>query len=155
MADEQNGFRQDRSCLDHIYSLTTVIKNRLANNLDTYVCFIDFKKAFDFINRDMLLVKLLNLGINGKMYLALKNMLINTRSCVKINDKYTEFFHVLNGVRQGDPISSSLFSVYINDLVSDINTLKMGINIGEDLVSLLLYADDLVLMDNVVAKNAR
>ena len=146
LADEQNGFRQDRSCLDHIYSLTTVIKNRLANNLDTYVCFIDFKKAFDFINRDMLLVKLLNLGINGKMYLALKNMLINTRSCVKINDKYTEFFHVLNGVRQGDPISSSLFSVYINDLVSDINTLKMGINIGEDLVSLLLYADDLVLM---------
>ena len=94
----------------------------------------------------MLLIKLLNLGIDRKMYLALKYMLINTRSCVKINDKYTEFFQVLNGVRQGDPISSSLFSVYINDLVSDINTLKMGINIGEDLVSLLLYADDLVLM---------
>ena len=36
----------------------------------------------------MQLIKRLNLGINGKMYLALKNMLINTRSCVKINNKY-------------------------------------------------------------------
>ena len=45
--DEQNGFRQSRSCEDHIFSLTTIIRNRLKFKRDTYVAFIDMQKAFD------------------------------------------------------------------------------------------------------------
>jgi hypothetical protein len=126
--------------------LTTVVRNRLSNNLCTYVCFIDFKKAFDYINRELLLSKLLKLGINGKIYLAIKNILENTKSCIRLNDKYTEFFYVCNGVRQGDSISSTLFSIFINDLVTDLKSLNSGIDIGTYLLCVLLYADDLILM---------
>ena len=45
LAEEQNGFRKKRSCLDHIYSLISVIKNRKLKRQQTYVCFIDAKKA--------------------------------------------------------------------------------------------------------------
>jgi len=48
-ADEQNGFRRMRSCLDHLYVLTTIIRNRKRDNLSTYVCYIDFTRAFDSI----------------------------------------------------------------------------------------------------------
>ena len=146
LVEEQNGFRAFRSCLDHVFSLCTIIKNRLTLNLDTYICFIDFKKAFDFVNRDLLLLKLISMGINGKMCNAIKESLIQTSSCIKINNFYTEYFNVDNGVRQGDPISTTLFSVFINDVVEELNKLNVGINIDGYMLRCLLYADDLVLI---------
>ena len=61
--DGQNGFRKGRSCLDHIYTLFTVINNRKLENKDTFVCFVDAKKAFDTVNRDCLWYKLMCIGI--------------------------------------------------------------------------------------------
>ncbi|CAG2208741.1 unnamed protein product [Mytilus edulis] len=59
--DEQNGFRKGRNTIDHISTLTTVIETRKLHKLSTYVAFIDFKKAYDWINRDLLFGKLENL----------------------------------------------------------------------------------------------
>ena len=50
LADEQNSFRSNRSCEDHIFVSNSLIRNK---------AFIDIRKAFDFIDRDMLLYKLL------------------------------------------------------------------------------------------------
>ncbi len=66
LCEEQNGFRKLRSCIDNIYALTTVIRNRRLKNQPTFLCFVDFAKAFDSVNRDCLWFKLLNIGISGK-----------------------------------------------------------------------------------------
>ena len=50
VADEQNGFRQDWSCLDRVYSLTSIIRCRKIKGLSTYVAFIDLEKAFDRVH---------------------------------------------------------------------------------------------------------
>ena len=50
---EQNGFRKDRSCQDHISSLYYILENRKLSKLDTYCCFVDFKKAFDSIPSEL------------------------------------------------------------------------------------------------------
>ena len=55
IVDEQNGFRKARACIDHLFVLTSVIRTRKLNNKDTFICFIDFKKAFDFLDRGCLL----------------------------------------------------------------------------------------------------
>ena len=47
--DAQNGFRKSRSCEDHIFSHTTIIRNRLKMKKDTFVAFIDMQKAFDWV----------------------------------------------------------------------------------------------------------
>ena len=47
LADEQNGFRQDRCCNDHLYALTTLIRARKSRSLSTFATFVDIKKAFD------------------------------------------------------------------------------------------------------------
>ena len=77
--------------MDHIYVLTsTVKKNRMNNKLSTYCTFIDFKKAFDCINREHLSYKLLRYNIDGRLFKAIRYN--ESRSCIKINNKYTDFF---------------------------------------------------------------
>ena len=54
IVDEQNGFRPKRSCGDHIFFLTSIIKNRLVDGRQTLFLFFDFQKAFDCENTAMI-----------------------------------------------------------------------------------------------------
>ena len=45
-----------------------------AENKPTFVDFVDFEKAFDWVNRDLLALKLLKAGVNGKFYQAVKSL---------------------------------------------------------------------------------
>ena len=81
------------------------------------------------------------------MYKAIRNLYSQTESCVKLSNMlYTEWFKVLSGVRQGDSLSPTFFSLYINELAKDIISLNLGIKIGNRNISILLYADDMVLL---------
>ena len=115
LAEEQNGFRQKRSCEDHVFSACTLIRDRLINKQNTFRVFIDFQKAFDFVDRDVLLYKLILNGTDGKFYNSIKFILLDTSSCVKLNDILTDWFPLLSGVRQGDSSSPAIFAFYIND----------------------------------------
>ena len=94
------------------------MRNRKLNRKSTFVCFIDAKKAFDCVNRDLLWYKLLQFGINGKFLDALKSLYEGTECAVKVNDHMTDFFRVRQGVKQGCKISPTIFAMYINDLAS-------------------------------------
>ena len=50
LPEEQNGFRKNRSCIDHVFILHSVAKSRQLAGLKTYITFIDFAKAFDCIS---------------------------------------------------------------------------------------------------------
>ena len=52
--EEQNGFRKGRSKIDQISSLSNIINTRKMNRLSTYCAFIDFKKAYDYVDKDIL-----------------------------------------------------------------------------------------------------
>ncbi len=146
LANEQNGFRAERSCLDHIFSLQDVcnIRNKLRQS--TFLTFIDFSKAFDFINHELLYHKLLNLNINGKIYNSIRNIYARPQSCVQLNGILTEWFPVSSGVRQGDSLSPLLFACYINDLPPELNGQNAGVYMGGEQLSLLMYADDIVML---------
>ena len=84
--DEQNGFRPDRNCQDHIFTLTTIIENRLLDKKDTFACFVDFKKAFDCVNRNLLQHKIESrFRISGKFLSALKSLYSNVSCSVDIS----------------------------------------------------------------------
>ena len=65
-ADEQNGFRKNRSCNDHIFTLNSLIKMSVQTQKPVYAAFVDLEKAFDRVNRDLLFYKLLRNNINVK-----------------------------------------------------------------------------------------
>lgn len=52
--DAQNGFRKGRSTVDHLSTLTSIIETRKLKRQSTFAAFIDFKKAYDGINRNIL-----------------------------------------------------------------------------------------------------
>jgi len=72
LSEEQNGFRKNGSCEDHVFTLNSVIRN----NPNVIASFIDLKKAFDFVDRDMLLYKLLLNTIDGKLYNSIKSLYV-------------------------------------------------------------------------------
>lgn len=145
MCDEQNGFRRKRSCEEHVFSLTSIIRNRIGKGLSTFVAFIDLEKAFDRVDRNLLLYRLLLHNIDGKIFKIIKKMYTSTKSCLQLNNLFTDWFDVNSGVRQGDNLSPTLFGYLINSLALCIKSLGKGIKLGNDTISILLYADDMVL----------
>ena len=74
LADEQGGSREGRGCVDQIYSLHSIVAESKARGVDSFVCFIDVKKAYDRVWRNGLWVCLADNGIKGKMWRILRSM---------------------------------------------------------------------------------
>jgi hypothetical protein len=144
--EEQNGFRAHRSCVDHLFTLTSIIRARQSQGESTFVAYLDAEKAFDRIDHNILFNKMLKAGIKGKVYKSIKTIYGNSKCSVKVNDLLTEWFETTSGVRQGDTLSPTLFSIFVNDLIMEINSAKTGIDIGDKHVSILVYADDIALI---------
>ena len=144
LADEQNRFRRNRSCEDHVFTLNSLIRN----NDSLFVAFIDLKKCFDFIDRHMMLYTLLLNNIDGKIYNSISSIYQNSEFCVPLNGKLTDWFICEPGVKQGDNLYPTLFAVFINDLVKEVNDQDMGINIVDKKLLILVYADDIAMVAN-------
>ena len=88
----------------------------------------------------------------GKMFLAVKSLYSSVRSCVRVNSYKTYWFDVQCGLRQGLVLSPLLFNLFINDLVVYIKTLDLGIRVGDETLSVMLDADDIVLLAESAAE---
>ena len=85
-------------------------------------------------------------GINGPFLNLIKALYSKVSSCVKINCKLSEWFDINCGVKQSCVLSSTQFSMLINDLVGDIKGLGKGVQCDIHYFTSLLYADDLVII---------
>ena len=146
LVNEQNGFHQKRSCVDHIFTLCDLLRIKKGNNEETFCSFIDFQKAFDCVNHELLLHKLWNNGVVGKVHNVIKAIYSAPESCVTVKGHLTSWFPVRSGVRQGDTLSPTLFALFINDFVIEVNDAQLGVPISyeTDSFSALLYAYDIV-----------
>ena len=106
--DEQNGFLNKKGCTDATFALKLALQSRKEFNLDTWVVFVDLVKAFDTVNREMLMKILSRYGI--------PDSLINVIKCLyqPVTIKFTwgknkHDFPSLVGVKQGDNLAPILF----------------------------------------------
>ncbi len=144
-AEEQNGFRQKRSCSEHMFSLCTILRNRMSQKKSTYLAFLDAKKAFDHVDRDLLLYELLRIGIKGHIYESIKNIYQNSYCSVNVNNMLTDWFDINVGIKQGDSLSPTMFGIFINDIVEDVKSVNTGIEIDGHNICILLYVVILTL----------
>ena len=103
----------------------------------------------------MLWRKLIKLAISGRMLEELKSLYNEVKCAVRINGQISYWFDVKIGLKQGCILSPLLFNLFINDLAQTVNNLECGASYGEGDVSILLYADDIVLVSDNKAKLQR
>lgn len=142
----QFGYQKGKSTTDCIFILNSIIMKVLNSGQKLYSIFIDYEKCFDKINRLFLWQKLLSENISSKMTNAIKAMYNSVRSVIKHNREKSASINSYLGVKQGDPTSSLLFMMFVNDIIANINTNLDGIFTVDELkLFLILYADDQVL----------
>ena len=128
-----------------------IIINHLVNKIchkgggKIFSCFVDFKKAFDSVPRDLLLSKLLKFGINGKFFNIVQGIYTNDQACMKMENKRGSAFNINLGVRQGCVLSPLLFNIFLCDLAKNFQDLENAPEIEGIGINSLFWADDLVL----------
>ena len=144
--DAQFGFKQGHS--------TTLCTDTLRKSIDYYrsrgshvfVCFVDFTKAFDYVNYWKLFLKLADLNIPVGIISLLAFWYAHQSVCIRWKNVFSDKFDIANGTRQGSLLSPCLFNVYISELISRINESGIGCTCGGKFINILAYADDLVLL---------
>ena len=109
-------FRKSYSILDHIFNIKCLLDLYLCKKQKLFCAFIDYKNAFDSVDRIALWQKLLDRTIDGKVLVIIRNMYQQAKSCVRVNGMLSEFFRSGVGVRQGENLSPLLFSLFLSDL---------------------------------------
>lgn len=141
----QAGFRKNYSTADNIYSLSSIVHLKYAENKKTYAFFVDFKAAFDKVSRSALIYKLHTLGVSSKAVKFIECIYEKTQTAVWTGNELSRPFPTECGVKQGCLLSPLLFALYLNDLH---DYLEGGLHIGDMNIRLLLYADDIVILSD-------
>ena len=147
LSPEQIGFIKGKSTSDHIFFLQTIVEKVVKKNKKKlYAVFIDFKKAYDTVNRKLLMKKLQALGINGTFMRNIMTMYRKTEYSVKLKDGHTSGIMSNLGLKQGCPLSPMLFNLYIDDIKDIFDDQCDPIDIQNTNINHFLYADDLVML---------
>ena len=140
----QNGFKHGARATDNAFLLNSLIDITATEKKPLYICYIDFKSAFDKVIRSALMYKLFVKGVRRKYSKVIKDMFDNSTSRVKYNSQLSDIFENLHGVLQRRVISPTLFNFFLDDLSEYLDKSK-GIKVGTITVCHMLFADDLIL----------
>ena len=152
IVEEQAGFRRGYSTVDNIFVLHSIIQHYLQRKRKVYVAFVDFKKAFDTVNKEVLWDILHRHGIRGRFIKMLQAIYSQVICKVRCNGEYSEPFDSNSGLKQGCKMSPIIFAIIVNYVASMvIQNGKHGVQISPDkIIYLLLYADDIVLISDSI-----
>lgn len=113
----QYGFRKGKSTEDALVNVTDLIYNSLNSSSKSTGLFIDFKKAFDLVNHDILLLKMEAAGVRGVALSWFRSFLTGREQRVRVGSSLSEPLPISAGVPQGSVISATLFLIFINDML--------------------------------------
>ena len=130
----QHGFRKQHSTIHSVAQLTNFVNIKMDAKLPTLATFIDFRKAFDCVQHDVLLEKLSLLGLEAGVVSWFKSYLTDRKQRVLANNTHSSFLTVTQGVPQGSVLGPLFYILYADDIVGTIKHCKIA-----------LYADDTVL----------
>ena len=134
----QHGFRKGHNCSTQLLTHTCNLMSCLVNGNEVDSIYIDYAKAFDKVDHNLLLQKLEDYGVTGKYKVWLENFLKGRTQVVRVNGACSYPTSVDSGVPQGSVLGPLLFIIFINDLSHSINH-----------SNILTFADDTKLVKEI------
>ena len=124
------------------------MKQQQLSGTRLYIAFIDFKKAYDSVDRAKLSTFLEKKGVSVKFVCLLQSLYDNTRCTIHWHGGVTPQMPVVTGVQQGCPLFLILFALFTSDIPNTLNQHSKGVQLGNTMVTNLLYANDTVLLSD-------
>ena len=110
--DVQAGFRKGRGTRDQIANIHWIIENAKEFQKSIYFCFIDYAKAFDYVDHNKLWKNLQHMGIPDHLTCLLRNLYAGQEATVRTGHGTTDWFQTGKEVHQGSMLSLCLFNLY-------------------------------------------
>lgn len=145
IGEYQCGFRPGRSVVDQLFVLREIQAESYEHKLSTHLLFIDFKQAYDRVNRRCLFQAMEELNITKKLVNLTKMTLEGTENSVKVAGHMSRKFKVGEGLRQGDPLSATLFNLALEKVIRNSKVNRTG-TIYHKRHQCLAFADDLTII---------
>lgn len=137
----QGGFREHRGCADQVATLQEVMLRRKG----MLYAFLDIKAAYDTVDRRLLWAKCLaEFGLSAAAVGVLQRLFDANQSVVRVGGRASRSIRLERGLLQGSVLSPLLYSMFIDDMLAQVNRVHPT-RIGRMPVSCLAYADDIVL----------
>jgi len=148
LEEEQFGFREGRGTTDAIYVINYIVNREIASKRGkVFAFFADLKAAFDKVDRTKLREMLKKAGVDEQLRKRIMETYGETKNRVKVGRGKSEEFWTKSGVRQGCPMSPTLFNIYLMDLEAELRKEQTGgVVVGKEKVWSITYADDIVLV---------
>ena len=148
LPDVQAGFRKGRGTRDQIANISWIIEKAREFQKNIYFCFIDYAKAFDWVDHNKLWKILKEMGIPDHLTCLLRNLYASQEATVRTGHGTTDWFQIGKGERQGCILSPCLFNLYSEYIMRNAGPeeTKAGIKNAGRNINTLRYADDTTLM---------
>ena len=113
LPDVQAGFRKGRGTRDQIANICWIIEKATELQKNIYFCFIDYDKAFDYVDHHKLWRILKEMGIPDHLTCLLGNLYAGQEATVRTGHGTTDWFQIGKRVCQGCILSPFLFKTYM------------------------------------------
>jgi hypothetical protein len=104
----QCGFRYGKSNTDQIYTLQQILEKTRKYNIETHHLFIDFRTAYDSINRNQLYIAMKEFNFANKLTRLVKLTMENSQCHIKLESELSKPLNTTNGLRQGNSLLACL-----------------------------------------------
>ena len=124
LCKNQFGFRKNLNTSDAIIEFLDYVYSSLDSKQSTITVYLDFSKAFDTVNHNILMSKLLNNGVRGVVQHWFESYLSNRKQYVSIKNYSSSISNITLDVPQGTVLGPVLSILYINEMYRSSNQMR-------------------------------